>query len=140
MLTVKIKRTADLPLPKKAHETDAGFDLYSSENCMVCPGEIKKISCGIKVHVPKGYYAQLRPRSGMASKGLTMSSSGVVDFGYSNEILFSMINLSKNPYQVKVGDKICQMLILPVPLVQFEEVDELEETERGEKGFGSTGA
>lgn len=128
-------------IPFKAHEGDAGLDLFSIEEVNIKPLERKLIHTGIKIQLPKNTEAQIRPRSGLALKnGITvLNTPGTIDEGYRGEIGVILINLSNEEFKVEVGMKIAQMVIKPVLDVNVEEVVELTETTRGEGGFGSTG-
>ena len=108
----------------------------------LAPGEIRLIPCGFAMAVPEGHEAQVRPRSGLASKhGITMiNTPGTIDSDYRGEVHVPLINLSQQPFTVERGMRIAQMLVLPVPLVEMIEVDELSETARGAGGFGHTGS
>lgn len=146
-INVKIKRIdskhKDLPLPTRMTEHAAGFDLAAAVQhpTSMAPGEIKLIACGFAMAVPEGYEAQVRPRSGLASKhGITMvNAPGTIDSDYRGEVKVPLINLGQQPFTIERGMRIAQMLILPVPKVNLIEVDELDETARGKGGFGHTG-
>jgi len=145
-ITIKIKRLAgqlDLPLPLRMTEQAAGFDLPAAvqEPTMLQPGDIKVIPCGFAMQIPGGYEAQIRPRSGLASKhGVTViNSPGTIDSDYRGEIKVPLINHGKTVYTIERGARIAQMIILPVPAVRMEEVDQLEVSARGAGGFGHTG-
>jgi dUTP pyrophosphatase len=145
-ISVKIKRahgTDDLPLPIRMTEHAAGFDLSAGVAAPVTlrAGEIQLIPCGFSMSIPHGYEAQIRPRSGLASKhGITMiNSPGTIDSDYRGEIHVPLINLGKHDFTIERGMRIAQMVIMPVPKVDIVEVDELDETQRGEGGFGHTG-
>ena len=133
----------DLPLPTRMTEHAAGFDLAAAveQPTQMEPGEIKLIACGFAMAVPEGYEAQVRPRSGLASKfGITMvNAPGTIDADYRGEVKVPLINLGKQSFTIERGMRIAQMLILPVPKVNLIEVDELDETARGKGGFGHTG-
>jgi dUTP pyrophosphatase len=111
------------------------------EPVVLQPGDIRLIPCGFAMAIPKGYEAQVRPRSGLASKhGITMiNTPGTIDSDYRGELHVPLINLGKQPFTVERGMRIAQMLILPVPAVQVIEVEELDQTPRGQGGFGHTG-
>ena len=143
----------DSILPKKAHETDAGFDLYvnsmgqagiKSDECSIslAPGQRCLFKCGFGMAMPVGYEAQVRPRSGLALKhGISVvNSPGTIDAGYRNEVGVVLINLGQEDFLVNLGDRIAQMVIQKLPDVEVVEVEELSvPSERGEAGFGSTG-
>jgi dUTP pyrophosphatase len=138
-----IKRLDDgLPLPRYAHEGDAGLDLYSAEDVTLAPFQRQLIATGISVAIPEGYAGFVQPRSGLAIKqGLSLvNTPGLIDSHYRGEIKAIAINLDPtSPIEVRRGDKIAQLVIQPVARVELLEVDELDETVRGEGGFGSTG-
>jgi dUTP pyrophosphatase len=121
----------------------AGFDICAAvgESTALQAGEIRLIPCGFAMAVPKGYEAQVRPRSGLASKhGITMvNTPGTIDSDYRGEVFVPLINLGKAAFTVERGMRIAQMVILPVPVVKIVEVEELDETKRGGGGFGHTG-
>jgi dUTP pyrophosphatase len=138
---LKIQRVADVPLPHYEHEGDAGLDLYAAEEQTLQPGERKLISSGIKIAVPNGYEAQVRPKSGLALKhGLSIvNTPGTIDEQYRGIVKIILINHSTEPYTVEKDKKIAQMVINKIEHPDIEEVTELDETSRGEGGFGSTG-
>ncbi|MEJ1092327.1 dUTP diphosphatase [Microbacterium istanbulense] len=128
--------------PAYAHPGDAGADLTSTEALTLAPGERALVPTGVRIALPEGYAAFVVPRSGLAAKhGITIvNSPGTVDAGYRGEIKVSLLNTdSKEAYDVAVGDRIAQLIIMPVIQATFEPVDELPESVRGEGGFGSTG-
>lgn len=146
-ITVRIKRTGsatDVPLPRKMTEHAAGFDLHAAVDSPVTlqPGDIRLIPCGFAMAIPHGYEAQVRPRSGLASKhGVTLvNTPGTIDSDYRGEVHVPLINLGKAPFTVERGMRIAQMLVVPVPEVEMLEVSELDSTARGAGGFGHTGA
>ncbi|GAB6181754.1 dUTP diphosphatase [Desulfotomaculum defluvii] len=132
---------ANAKIPSYAHSGDAGMDLYSIEDVIIKPGEIKLIHTGIKIQLPKNTEAQIRPRSGLALKeGITvLNTPGTIDEGYRGEIGVILINHSKKEFIVEVGSKIAQMVIKPVFRVNVIETQSLSKSTRGEGGFGSTG-
>lgn len=135
-----VKRlTPTAKLPTRAHPHDAGLDLYADENIEIPEFNRAKVRTGIAVDVPVGAVGLIWPRSGLATHGKS-KDAGVVDAGYIGEVSVVMTNNTPHRYAVKVGDKIAQLLIQPVLLVDVQEVDELNPTERGAGGFGSTGA
>lgn len=131
----------DAILPFYAHEGDAGLDLFSVQEVILKPMERKLVSTGIKIQLPKGTEAQVRPRSGLALKnGITLlNSPGTIDEGYRGEVKVLMINLGDKAFFVEKGMKIAQMVVKPVERVFIKESQNLSESERGEGGFGSTG-
>lgn len=136
-----VKIHKDAKLPNYAHEGDAGLDIYSIEEKILEAGERALIKTGIKIQLPKGTEAQMRPRSGLAIKhGISLvNSPGTIDEGYRGEIGVIVINHGQEVFKVEKGMKICQMVIKPVWKVNVEESFELDDTERGTGGFGSTG-
>jgi len=140
MLKVKIKKTADVKTPFYAHKGDSGMDLYSAEECMLKPMERRLVATGIKVAIPYGYEAQIRPKSGLALQGISHANSiGTIDSSYRGEIKIPLINFSDKSYKIEKGKKIGQMVFIKVEEAVFEEAEELGETTRNEQGFGSTG-
>ena len=141
MITIRIKRTKDAMLPHYAHKGDAGVDLYSSEDVILEPMKIALVPTGISMAIPEGYEGQVRPKSGLAlNHGIALvNSPGTIDSGYRGEIRIIAINLGKRPYTVEKGKKIAQMVFNKVEYAAFSEVALLDETSRGEGGFGSTG-
>jgi dUTP pyrophosphatase len=121
----------------------AGFDLPAAvaQPVTLSPGERKLIPCGFHMALPPGYEAQVRPRSGLASKhGVTLvNSPGTIDADYRGEVCVPLINHGLDPFVIERGMRIAQMVVMPVPKVQFIEVGELDETSRGLGGFGHTG-
>lgn len=145
-ITVKVKRLAGgegLPLPVRMTEDSAGFDVAAAvaQALVLQPGEIRLVPCGFAIAIPRGYEAQVRPRSGLASKhGITMiNSPGTIDSDYRGEVRVPLVNHGKSAFTVERGMRIAQMLILPVPAVKLVEVAELDSTARGKGGFGHTG-
>lgn len=146
MITVFLKRLAgghDLPLPVRMTNQAAGVDLRAAvpQSVSVAPGDIFVVPCGFALAIPRGYEAQVRPRSGLASRlGVTLvNSPGTIDSDYRGEVMVPLINHGKEPFIVERGMRIAQMLVLPVPPVKFIEADALDETSRGVGGFGHTG-
>ena len=149
-INVRIKRIdskhKDLPLPTRMTEHAAGFDLAAAveQPTQMEPGEIKLIACGFAMAVPEGYEAQVRPRSGLASKfGITMvNAPGTIDADYRGEVKVPLINLGKQAFTIERGMRIAQMVFAQVETAVWREVgsvSELSATERGSGGFGSTG-
>ncbi len=142
MINLKIKIIdSSIPVPEYAHKNDAGMDLYSSIDCNLKPLERKRIPTGIKVSIPEGYAGFIQPRSGLAAKnGIgVVNSPGLIDSGYRGEICVILINFDPSSnFQIKKGDKICQMVIKKVEKANIEIVENLDDTDRGESGFGST--
>ena len=138
-MELKVKRIhKDAKLPLYQHQGDAGLDLFSSMDYVLAPGEVKPVPSGIKVAVPEGYVGLVWDKSGVSLKGIHRLA-GVIDSGYRGEVRVVLVNLGKEPFVIKKGMKIAQLLIQSVAQVKVVEVEELEETSRGDKGFGSTG-
>lgn len=135
------ERARAFPLPAYATSASAGFDLRAVEKCVLQPREIALVPTGIRIALPVGYEAQIRPRSGLALKhGITLPNSpGTIDADYRGEIKVIMQNLGSEPFMIEPGDRIAQVVVAPVSQVGWIEADVLEETERGSGGFGSTG-
>ena len=125
-------------LPSYGHKGDAGLDLFSSADYVLQAGEVKAILTGIKVAIPRGHVGLIWDKSGISLRGVH-KLAGVVDAGYRGEVQVVMINLGNKPYEIKKGMKIAQMLIQPISEVKVVETEDLDETQRGEDGFGSTG-
>jgi dUTP pyrophosphatase len=133
----------DLPLPVHATEGSAGVDLYASitEPLVLLPGERAAVSAGIRISVPDGYEAQIRPRSGLARKfGIGMvNSPGTIDSDYRGVIHALLINLGSEPFTLYRGERMAQMVICPVSRVEWLPIDDLSATVRSDGGFGHTG-
>lgn len=141
-MTVAFKRLVpDAVLPAYAHPGDAGMDLCSAESLVVPPGGRALVHTGLKMALPPGYEAQVRPRSGLALKrGVTvLNTPGTIDEGYRGEVGVILANFGECDFAVEKGDRIAQMVVAPVTRAEVAEVDELDATDRGEGGFGSTG-
>lgn len=142
-MKIDLKRLdPELPVPKYAHEGDAGCDLYSRIDAILGPGERALIPTGIALSIPDGYAGFVQPRSGLATKhGISIvNTPGLIDSKYRGEICVVLVNLDPSePFIVSRGDKIAQLVVQKVERVEFCEVDELDETVRGTGGFGSTG-
>lgn len=138
---VRIKKLYDhAEMPRLATEGASGFDLVASERAEIPTGERTVVGTGIAVAIPQGYEGQVRPRSGLAARyGVTvLNSPGTIDSDYRGELMVILHNTGPD-FAVKKGDRIAQLVIQKVPAVKFETVEELDETERGEGGLGSTG-
>jgi dUTP pyrophosphatase len=134
-----IKAVVDVgcKIPSRAHETDAGLDLYAAEDGWVWPKSRKTFGTGLHVAIPKGYVGFLTSKSGMMKKGMT--SRGTIDSDYRGSIKAVIYNHGWLPYRIRRGQKITQLVILPIITPYLDIVDSLDETERGTGGFGSTG-
>lgn len=142
-LKVKIVNKSQWPDPAYATEASAGMDLRAniSEPIALKPLERVLVSTGIFIELPVGYEAQVRPRSGLATKhGITViNSPGTVDADYRGELKISLVNLSNEPFEIAPGERIAQMVVARHERVEWEDVEVLSETERGAGGWGSTG-
>lgn len=124
--------------PTRAHKTDAGLDLYSPVDVVIMPQASAVIDTGVHVALPEGSVGFLKSKSGLNVKHGILSE-GVIDAGYTGSIRVKLYNHGSDPYCIQRGDKITQLVILPVILPDLEQVEMLEDTERGCGGFGSTG-
>ncbi|GLJ78903.1 MULTISPECIES: dUTP diphosphatase [Microbacterium] len=139
--------SVDVPIiaadvPAYAHPGDAGADLTSAESVRLEPGQRALVGTGVRVALPEGYAAFVVPRSGLAAKhGITVvNSPGTVDAGYRGEIKVALLNTdTSEAYEIAPGDRIAQLIVMPVTRARFLPVDALPESVRGEGGFGSTG-
>jgi dUTP pyrophosphatase len=131
-----------VPLPRYARPGDAGLDLRSNVDVEVGPGERAMVATGVAVAIPEGYAGLVLPRSGLASRhGLTLANSpGLIDAGYRGEVTCAVVNLDRrDPVKIARGDRIAQLVIVPIEAVDPIQVAELPPSDRGEGGFGSTG-
>lgn len=139
----QLEEAKDLPLPKYMSEHAAGMDLYAcvEDDVILEKGDINLVSTGIKIALPPGFEAQVRPRSGLALKhGITLlNTPGTIDADYRGEIKVIMLNVLDKPFIVKRGERIAQMVINRVEMIDWDIVDGLDDTERGDGGFGHTG-
>ena len=143
-ILVKRKESAkDIPLPEYATSGSSGMDLCADVDGEVTlkPGEIKLVSCGIYLSIPKGFEAQMRPRSGLALKhGITLvNTPGTIDSDYRGLVSLIMTNIGKEPFVIKRGDRVAQMVIKEVITARVEETEDLDDTVRSSGGFGHTG-
>lgn len=137
-----IQKYSDLPLPSYAHLSDAGADLVSSENLVIQPGQRIAVGTGLSVAIPVGYVGLIHPRSGLALKhGISMvNTPGTIDAGYRGEIKVILINHDRETaFEINRGDRIAQLVIQKVEHAKFVSVSSLDETQRADGGFGSTG-
>jgi len=148
-IKVKVKRVRgdrdrEIPLPRYMTEHSSGMDLYAAvdEEVALEPGERKLIPTGIALSIPKGYEGQIRPRSGLAFRnGVTLvNTPGTIDADYRGEIGILLINFGRQPFTVRRGDRIAQLVITPVYQATLELADELNDTPRSGGGFGHTGS
>jgi dUTP pyrophosphatase len=138
-MQIQVKRLmAEAKLPVFAHSGDAGMDLFACVDMTLAPGETKPVPTGIQMAIPQGHVGLVWDKSGISLKGVHRLA-GVVDAGYRGEVRVVMVNLGTEPFAIKAGMKIAQMLIQPVEAPTIVESDTLDDTSRGEGGFGSTG-
>lgn len=133
-----LRVSPDAVLPTRAHSDDAGLDLYSLEDILLEPEQGKVAKTGIAIALPIGHVGLVADRSSLAKKGVK-TAGGIIDAGYRGEIHILLWNISRDPIQLRRGERIAQLLILPVVTPAVREVKILDETPRGNKGFGSTG-
>jgi len=141
-MTLKFRRIhPDASLPSYAHEGDAGMDVRSVEDVEIAPGSRALVHTGLVMMLPPGWEAQVRPRSGLALKhGVTvLNTPGTIDAGYRGEVGVILANFGEGPFMVAKGDKVAQIVVAPVARAEIVESAEVDETERGAGGFGSTG-
>lgn len=142
-MKVKIVNHSRFPAPAYATEASAGMDLHADIDEPIVLGSLDRalVPTGIYIELPVGYEAQIRPRSGLATKrGITVANApGTVDADYRGEVRVSLVNISKEPFTIEPGERIAQMVVARHEHVEWEEVEELSETARGAGGWGSTG-
>lgn len=142
-MKVRIVNLSPYPCPAYATEQSAGLDLKANLEAPITLQPLQRtlVPTGLYIALPKGYEAQVRPRSGLAAKhGITvLNSPGTIDADYRGEIRAILVNLSNEPFEIVPGERIAQMVIARHEQVEWEEVDQLDETRRGTGGFGSTG-
>lgn len=140
---IRIVNKSGNPLPEYAHMDDSGLDIcaFLEEDLIIKPGERALVQTGIYVAIPNGYEFQVRSRSGLAlKKGIfVLNSPGTIDAGYRNSIGVILYNSGKDDFTVKNGDRIAQLVLQAVPMVVWQEVESLDDTERGMGGYGSSG-
>lgn len=135
---MKIKLEKWAYMPERAHETDAGADLRTPHDVVIMPNSSAVIDTGVHIELPPNTVGMLKSKSGLNVKhGIT--SEGVIDVGYTGSIVAKLYNHGNEPYYFNAGDKITQLVILPILTPKFELVNDLEDTERGNNGFGSSG-
>lgn len=125
-------------MPTRAHELDAGYDLYSRIDAVIYPNASGRFDTGVHVEIPAGYVGFLKSKSGLNVKS-GIQSEGVIDAGYTGSICVKLYNHGSHEVYIKKGQKISQLVLLPIITPELELVDSLEETDRGSNGFGSTG-
>ena len=143
IVRIKKLRPNTARLPEYMTPNAAGMDLYADldDDIILQPGARSLLSTGIALALPHGYEAQIRPRSGLALRhGITLvNSPGTIDQDYRGEIGIIMVNHGREPFTVRNGERIAQLVFAPISRAELQEVDDLDETERGERGFGHTG-
>jgi dUTP pyrophosphatase len=144
MIEIKLSRLPHgekLPLPRYASEDAVGLDVTAAEEMLLQPGERHAVATGFAIEIPRGYEVQVRPRSGLAMKhGITcLNTPGTIDSDYRGEVKVILINLGQEPFEIRRGERIAQLVPAPVLRADFVEASELSDTERGSGGFGSTG-
>ena len=144
MIDIKLKRLdhgEGLPLPAYATHDAAGLDVVAAEDVTLAPGGRHAVATGFAIAIPSGYEVQVRPRSGLAFKhGISvLNTPGTIDSDYRGEVKVILANLGSEPFEVRRGERIAQLVPAPVLRAKFEEVADLDETARGAGGFGSTG-
>jgi dUTP pyrophosphatase len=144
MIEIKLFRLPHgegLPLPRYASEDAVGLDVAAAAELMLQPGKRHAVATGFAIEIPRGYEVQVRPRSGLAIKhGITcLNTPGTIDSDYRGEVKVILINLGEEPFEIRRGERIAQLVPAPVLRADFVEASELAETARGEGGFGSTG-
>lgn len=143
-IPVRIRRLphgAGLDLPAYATQGAAGMDVVSAEEVTLAPGARHAVATGLSLAIPEGYEVQVRPRSGLALKhGITVPNTpGTIDSDYRGELKVILINHGSEPFPIQRGDRVAQLVLAPVTRAVWQEVEELDATERGAGGFGSTG-
>lgn len=135
------KLDKELPTPRRAHPGDAGLDLYARYPAVLAPGERAAVATGVAVAIPPGSVGLVTPRSGLAARNGVgvVNSPGLIDAGYRGEIRVVLINHGRELFEIARGDRIAQLLVVPCSAPEVELVEQLDETERGPDGFGSSG-
>ena len=136
---MKVTLDTGAHIPVRKHTFDGGADLFANSYAVIQPGESAEIDTGVHIAIPESCVGIVKGRSGLAFNNDIIAHEGTIDYGYTGSVRVKLFNLGKEPYTVKREDRIAQLLIHPVVLVPFELVEKLERTERGSKGFGSTG-
>lgn len=141
LVSINIKKLhPDAIIPTRGSEFAVGYDLYSCETVIIQPNEVTSIPTGISVEIPENYEFQVRSRSGLGSKGLIITNSpGTIDPDYRGEIKVMMTSVTEKSYTLEKGTRVAQLVLAPRFSIDFQEVEELNTTKRGDGGFGSTG-
>lgn len=137
-MNINIKKIEDGKIPEYKTKGSSGADCYSRIDWIISAGDTMKIPLGFAIEIPMGYEMQIRPRSGLSKDGI-IAQLGTIDSDYRGEVSAIITNNTKNDYMVHKYDRICQAVICPVIICNFDEVSDLSDTERGKGGFGSTG-
>lgn len=135
---MKVKLDKGAYMPERAHEADAGYDLRSPIKTILCAGEAVVIDTGVHIQIPRGFAGVLKSKSGL-NVNHDIVGEGLIDSGYTGSIKVKLYNHGDESYMIEVGDKISQIVFLPIYTPELEIVEDLEETERGDGGFGSSG-
>jgi len=142
-VTLRVKRLTNAArVPSRAHDGDAGMDLYAAEAVHLAPGARASVGTGIAIAIPEGYAGLVLPRSGLAARsGISVvNSPGLIDSGYRGEVRVLLLNTDREePFSVELGDRIAQLIVTPYAAESPIEVDDLDITTRGDGGFGSSG-
>ena len=140
VINIKIKLLNESAiLPEKQHDSDAGYDLYSIEDLVLKPNQIYKVKTGIAIQIPNNYGGLVLPRSGLSSKhGISLiNTPGLIDSGYRGELLIPLINHSSNEYTINQHERVAQLILIEIPEVKIEVTNDLDDSDREAKGFGS---
>ncbi len=141
-LEIRLRRLdPELPLPRRAHPDDAGADLFAATDLTLAPGARGLVGTGVAMEIPPGWVGSVHPRSGLAARhGISIvNAPGTIDAGYRGEIKINLVNLGDEEMRLHRGDRIAQILFMPVPAVRFVETDVLSSTDRGHTGHGDSG-
>lgn len=137
-MKIKVVLDLDAIMPRRAHELDAGYDLFSREDAVIFQNTSCTFDTGVHMEIPRGYVGFLKSKSGLNVKS-GIQSEGVIDAGYTGSIVVKLFNHGSKAVEIKKGQKISQIVLLPIITPDVELADSLEDTERGNGGFGSTG-
>lgn len=137
-MKLKVVLDPEAKMPCRAHSADAGYDLFSREDATIFPNSGGKFDTGVHIAIPEGYVGFLKSKSGLNVRH-NCQSEGVIDSGYTGSIMVKLFNHGSQAVEIKKGQKISQLVLLPIITPDLEQVDSLEDTERGNGGFGSTG-
>lgn len=137
-MTIKVVLDENAKMPCRAHSADAGYDLFSREDAVIYPNAGGIFDTGVHIAIPEGYVGFLKSKSGLNVKH-SIQSEGVIDSGYTGSIMVKLFNHGSKDVHIEKGQKISQLVLLPIITPDLELVDSLDQTERGDGGFGSTG-